>query len=204
MKYGALFAVLALSGPAFAQTAPGQSAPEPNAYWPPPDQAAAPQQQPQQANAPTRATFVSTGEEKWDVWIDQQPACATPCTLGVMPLQYIALRTQERHPIRLDVGYLPQGDLMVSAKPLSNGLYSGGIIMTTFAGMGVATGVTLTAVGCSTDHPTMCRAGIITAIPSAIGLYVGIYWMRKALPKWNVERAQPYVAGNNVGVAGRF
>jgi len=205
MKYGALFAVLALSGPAFAQSAPGQSAPgqsapEPNAYWPPPDQAQ-PAQQPQPQ---TRATFVSTGEEKWDVWIDQQPACATPCTIGVMPLQYIALRTQERNPIRLDVGYLPQGDLMVSAKGLSNGLYSGGIIMTTFAGIGVATGITLTAVGCSTDHPTMCRAGIITTIPSAVGLYLGISWMRKALPKWNVERAQPYVAGNNVGVAGRF
>jgi len=200
MKYGALFAVLALSGTAFAQPA----TPEPNAYWPPRDQAQpAPQPRPQQ-HAPTRATFVSTGEQKWDVWIDQQPACATPCSIGVAPLQFVALRTQEHNPIRLDVGYLPQGDLMVSAKPFSQGLYAGGIIMTTFAGMGVATGVTLTAVGCSTDHPTMCRAGIITTIPSAVGLYLGISWMRKALPRWNVERAQPYVAGNQVGVAGRF
>jgi hypothetical protein len=212
MKYGALFALCALCGTALAQ--PGAGAPlppsqpaaaqvvEPNGYWSPPDNVQ-PQAQPQ-PNAPTRATFVSTGEAKWDVWIDQQPACATPCTVPVMPLQFIALRTQERNPVRLDVGYLPHGDLMVTAKPMSEGLYAGGIVMTSFAGMGVVTGVTLTAVGCSTDHPTMCKAGVITTVPSAIGLYLGIYWMRKALPRAVVERAQPYVAANSVGVAGSF
>jgi hypothetical protein len=202
MKYGA-FVLVALSGTAVAQ--PGaQPMPAPPEAQP----AMAPQpppQQPQlQQNPPTRATFVSTGEERWDVWVDQQPACATPCTIGVLPLQFVALRTQERNPIRLDVGYLPQGDLMVTAKPLSQGLYAGGIVMTTFAGMGVATGITLTAVGCSTDHPTMCKAGLITAVPSAVGLYLGIYWMRRALPRASVGRAQPYVAGNQVGVAGTF
>jgi hypothetical protein len=205
MKYGALLALCALSSPAFAQPAAGQV--EPNGTWPPPEAAAAQVALPQPAAQPqaqTRATFVSTGEQKWDVWIDQQPACATPCTLGVMPLQFVALRSQERNPIRLDVGYLPQGDLMVSARPLENGLYAGGIIMTTFAGMGLATGITLTAVGCSTDHPNLCKAGIITAVPSAVGLYLGMYWMRKALPRAAVERAQPYVAANQVGVAGTF
>jgi hypothetical protein len=198
MQYGTLFALCAMAATASAQPAQTAAATvEPNGVWPP--QPAQPQQ-----SAPTRATFVSTGEASWDVWVDQQPACATPCTLPVMPLQFIALRTQESNPIRLDVGYLPQGDLMVAAKPFSNGLYAGGIIMTTFAGMGVATGITLTAVGCSTDHPTMCKAGLITTVPSAIGLYVGIHWMRKALPKWTVERAQPYVAANSVGVAGSF
>ena len=122
---------------------------------------------------------------------------------GELMVRFV-LRSQERNPIRLDVGYLPQGDLMVTAKPLSNGLYAGGIVMTTFAGMGLATGITLTAVGCSTDHPTMCKAGLITAVPSAVGLYLGIYWMRKALPRVSVGRAQPYVAGNQVGLAGTF
>jgi hypothetical protein len=210
MKYGALFALCAVSGTAIAQ--PGASAPpqaqpaaaqiEPNGYWSPPTEAQ-PQAQPQ-PNAPTRATFVSTGEAKWDVWIDQQPACATPCTVPVMPLQFIALRTQERNPVRLDVGYLPGGDLMVTAKPMSDGLYAGGIVMTSFAGMGLATGITLTAVGCSTDHPGLCKAGLITTVPSAIGLYLGIHWMRKALPRAVVERAQPYAASNQVGIAGRF
>ncbi len=205
MKYGILIALAALPGVASAQ--PGQQlqepAPEPAAEpAPQPAPEAAPQQP--QAAAPTRATFVSTGEDAWDIWIDRQPACATPCSIGVMPMQFVVLRSQERNPIRLDVGYLPQGDLMVTAKPLSNGLYAGGIVMTTFAGMGLATGITLTAVGCSTDHPTMCKAGLITAVPSAVGLYLGIYWMRKALPRVSVGRAQPYVAGNQVGLAGTF
>jgi len=205
MKYGASFFTLCvLSATALAQPAaqiPAALQVEPNGTWPPGAQP--PEQEPQQSS-PTRATFVSTGEQKWDVWVDQQAACATPCTIGVMPLQFVVLRSQERNPIRLDVGYLPHGDLMVSAKPMSTGLYSGGIIMTTFAGMGVATGITLTAVGCTTDHPNLCKAGIITTIPSAVGLYLGIHWMRRALPRANVERAQPYVAANQVGVAGTF
>ena len=80
MKYGALFALCALTGIAAAQPettgAPAVGQVEPNGQWPPPGA----QPQPQQLNAPTRATFVSTGETTWDVWIDQQPACATPCT----------------------------------------------------------------------------------------------------------------------------
>jgi hypothetical protein len=204
MKYGTLIAILSLPSIALAQpAADGALVPSP-APAPEPAAAAQPMPAAMPQNPPTRATFVSTSEQPWDVWIDQQPVCATPCTLGVMPLQYVALRTQERNPIRLDVGYLPQGDLMVTAKPLSQGLYAGGIVMTTFAGMGIATGVTLTAVGCATDHPTMCKAGIITTVPSAIGLYVGIYWMRKALPRATIGRARLYVAPSGVGLAGSF
>src|SRR3954447_8315034 len=137
---------------------------------------AQPAQTPQPA---TRATFVSTGEAKWDVYVDKQAACPTPCTLALFPLQFVALRTQEENPIRLDVGYMPAGDVMVTARPLNGGLYAGGIVMTSFAGMGLATGITLTAVGCSTDHRGLCTAGLITTIPSAVGLYAGIYMMRR-------------------------
>ncbi len=154
--------------------------------------------------AQTRATFVSTSEQRWDVWIDQQPACATPCTIGVMPLQFIALRTQERSPIRLDVGYLPQGDLMVSAKPLATGMYATGIVFTSLSGMALVTGITLTAVGCATDHSGMCTAGLITGGVGAVGLYGSIYLMRKALPTFSVGAARPYVAGTQVGVSGAF
>ena len=88
MKYGALLAILV---PGIAVAQPSMEVP--------------PQQPPQQMqDAPVRATFVSTNERPWDVWVDQQPACATPCSLSLMPLQYVALRTQERNPVRLDVG----------------------------------------------------------------------------------------------------
>ncbi|NVB78724.1 MAG: hypothetical protein HOV81_10050 [Kofleriaceae bacterium] len=184
MKYGVFLAVLASTGIASAQPAPD-----------------APQNQPP---APTRATFVSTGEDNWDVWVDKQPACQTPCSLGILPLQFVVLRSQERNPIRLDVGYMPAGDLMVTAKPLSSGMYATGIVFTTFSGMALATGITLTAVGCSTDRSGMCTAGLITGGVGAVGLYGSIYLMRKALPKVSVGAAQPYVAGTQVGLAGTF
>lgn len=194
-KYGALIAIL-LACPALAIAQPAEMPQQPQQQGqmaPPPPQ-----------NAPTRATFVSTGEEKWDVWVDKQPACATPCSLPLMPLQFIALRTQERNPIRLDVGYLPAGDIMVTAKPLSEGMYATGITFTALSGMAVVTGITLTAVGCSTDHSTMCKAGIITGLAGGVGLYGSIYLMRKALPRASIGPAQPYVAGTQVGVAGQF
>ena len=185
MKYGIFGAILATSAIASAQPANPDAAQ--NAQF-----------------APTRATFVSTSEEKWDVWIDKQPACETPCSLAILPLQFVALRTQERNPIRLDVGYMPAGDLMVTAKPLSNGMYATGIVFTSFSGMALITGITLTAVGCATDRDGMCTAGLITGAAGAIGLYGSIYLMRKALPKASIGAAQPYVAGTQVGLAGAF
>jgi hypothetical protein len=185
MRYGALIALLFVPSLASAQSAE--------------------QQQPAaQQSADTRATFVSTGEQKWDVYVDQQPACETPCTIGLLRLQYVALRTQERHPIRLDVGYLPTGDLMVTAKPLANGMYATGIVFTSLSGMALVTGITLTAVGCATDRGGMCTAGLITGGVGAVGLYGSIYLMRKALPKASVGPATPYIAGNQVGLAGSF
>jgi len=192
-KYGALLAALI---PSIASAQPSAEPAMQPMEQPP---AAQPQMQ-----VATRATFVSTSEDRWDVWIDKQPACATPCSLALAPMQFVVLRTQEANPIRLDVGYMPQGDVTVSAKPLSSGMYAGGIVMTSFAGMGLATGITLTAVGCSTDRDGMCTAGLITGVASAVGLYGGIYLMRRALPRASIGRAQPYVAGPQIGLAGNF
>jgi hypothetical protein len=214
MKYGTLFAVLALGGTAVAQPGadpatghePGALDPgahDPGAHDPGAHDTGAQPAMPH-APAPTRATFVSTSEDQWDVSVDRQPACSTPCSLELYPMQFIALRSQERSPVRLDVGYLPQGDLIVTGKPLANGMYAGGIVMTSFAGMAVVTGITLTAVGCSTDRDGMCTAGLITGVAGAVGLYGGIYLMRRALPRYSVGPASPYVAHNQVGLTGRF
>jgi hypothetical protein len=156
------------------------------------------------ATAPTRATFVSSSEAQWDVYVDQQAICSTPCTLGLSGVNFVALRTQERNPVRLDVGTMPQGDIMVRATPLSNGMYAGGIVMTTFAGMALATGITLTAVGYGTDRGGMQTAGLITGVSGAVGLYAGIYLMRKALPRFSIGSAQPYAASNQIGLSATF
>jgi len=156
------------------------------------------------ANAPSRVTFVSTSHQPWDVFVDREAICSTPCTLGLSGVNFVALKTQERSPIRLDVGYLPPGDVMVSARPLRDGMYAGGLVATTFAGMSLATGITLLAVGFGVDSSGMKTAGAITGVAGAIGLYGGIYLMRKALPKVEIGAARPYVASNQVGFAGSF
>lgn len=173
-----------------------------------PQPAPQPSGPPQQPAAPppgaTQVTFVSTTTDGWDVLLDRQPVCATPCSIWVEPLRFVSLRTHERAPIRLDVGYLPQGSVMVSAKPLENGKYAAGITFTALSGMGLATGITLAAVGCATDRQGLCTAGLITGGASAVGLYASILLMKSALPRATLGRAQPYVAGNTAGLAGAF
>jgi len=134
--------------------------------------------------APTRATFVSTSDIAWDVWVDRNAICATPCTLP-LGANYVTVKTQERSPVRLDIGPLPPGDITVSIRPFREGMYAGGIVATTFAGISLATGITLTAVGYGVDSSGMKTAGLITGVAGVLGLYGGITLMRKALPSFD-------------------
>ncbi|MGE0549870.1 MAG: hypothetical protein AB7O24_08095 [Kofleriaceae bacterium] len=192
-------AILTAAGIASAQ--PGAYAPQPA---PPPPSYPTGALAPQPPPGSVHATFVSTTADGWDVVIDREPACATPCSLWVAPLQFVSLRTQERRPIRLDVGYLPAGSVMVAAKPLSKGMYATGLTFTALSGMAVVTGITLTAVGCAGDRDTMCKAGVISMLSGGVALAGSIWLMRQALPYADVSPAQPYVSGNSVGVAGSF
>lgn len=200
-----VLATCVLAGAAAAQ--PGMTPAQPGDR--PPDDPVDPADLPAAAPIPqgpppgsTQATFVSTSSEGWEVLLDRQPACETPCSIYVPPMRYVTLRSRDR--VLLDVGYLPQGSVVVRGKPLSNGAYAGGIVGTTFAGMGLVTGITLTAVGCATDRDGMCTAGLITGGVSAVGLYLSIRLMQSAVPKAEVLPGTPYVAGNTVGLAGRF
>jgi hypothetical protein len=152
----------------------------------------------------SHATFVSTGALQWDVTIGEVPACSTPCTLSVPPLQFVALHSREANPVRLDVGMIPGGDVTVEAQPLAHGRYAGGICGTTFSGMALATGVTLAAVGYGTDNSGMRTAGLIAGVAGGVGLYLSIELMQSALPRVQIGPAHPYMAPNQVGFAGRF
>ena len=177
---------------------------EPPQYQPPAD-AQAMQPEPLPPGA-TRATFISTDGTRWDVRIDNNAVCTTPCALVVGPLRYVTLHSQDRQSTRLAVGYLAPGDVFVQAQPRAEGAFAAGVAFTTLTGMGLATGITLTAVGCSTTRSTMCNAGLITGAASAVGLYLSIDLLRSALPRVHIGPAQalPYAAGNTVGLAGRF
>ena len=193
-----LLALVVVASSAAAQPPPLPGQIQPNQVWDPGPAPAEP------APPMTRATFVSTGETRFDVRVDGNAACTTPCQLFVEPLRFVTMYSQERAPIKLSVGYMPQGDVVVSAKPRAQGMFAAGVTFTTLSGMGLVTGITLTAVGYGTDRETMARAGLITAIPSALGLYLSIGLIMKSMPKVRVDRAQPYATGNTVGVVGRF
>jgi hypothetical protein len=208
---GSIVVLGVLAAPAAAQ--PGQTPvmpPEPPPDQPLPDQPPPPYQQPMSPEppppGPTRATFVSTGEARWDVRLDNDAVCSTPCSAIVEPLRYVTLHSQERTPSHLAVGYLPPGDILVQAKPRAQGAFAAGVTFTSLSGMGLATGITLTAVGCATDHPTMCKAGLLTGAVSAVGLYLSIDLILRSLPHVQIGPAQaaPYATGDTVGLAGRF
>jgi len=203
-----------LAAPAAAQ--PGQTPPvpapappysEPAPAPPPDEQSPPPMPPPRQPSAvATRATFVSTGAARWDVRIDNNAVCTTPCSMLIEPLHFVTLNAQEDARDRLSVGYLPPGDVIVQARPRAEGAFAAGVTFTALSGMGLATGITLTAVGCATDRPTMCKAGLITGGVSAVGLYLSIDLILRSLPRVDVGpvQARPYAAASAVGLAGRF
>jgi hypothetical protein len=130
--------------------------------------------------------------------------CATPCSGPLFPLQFVVLSSQESDPVLLEVGRLPPGDLLVSGKPLQDGMYAGGIVATTLGGMALVVGITLTAVGLAKDRNGMTTAGLITGGVGALAVPGGIYLIVKALPRVTVGGAPPYFSGTAAGIAGTF
>jgi hypothetical protein len=191
-----------ISTTAYAQ--PAMEAPQPPQEPPQQAEPQPPEQQQPMQPPPgsTQATFVSTGAQPWEVLLDRQPACETPCSIYVPPMRFVTLRSHDR--VLLEVGYLPRGSVVVRGTHLSDGAYAGGIVGTSFAGMGLVTGITLTAVGWGTGRDGMRTAGLITGGVSAVGLYLSIKLMQSAVPKVEVLPGQPYVNGNTVGLAGKF
>ena len=135
-----------------------------------------------------QASFISTTDLKWDVTLDQQPACTTPCQLFVPNLAFVSMHSRERRPIRLEVGYLPpQQNLMIAAEPLHEGEYATGVTFTALGGAALVTGITLGAVGYGTGDSGMKTAGEITGVSGAIVLAGAIYLINRALPKAHVQ-----------------
>jgi len=206
VSFGSIAA--AQPGQVYDPNAPSTPPPEPEQPQPQPYAPPQPQPYPQQPYQPqansTHATFMSTGETRWDVRVDGNAVCTTPCSLYIEPLRFVTMHSQDHAPTKLQVGYMPQGDVLVRAQPRAQGAFAAGVTFTSLSGMGLATGITLTAVGCSTDRDRMCNAGLITGVASAVGLYLSIGLIRSSLPRIQVERTQPYVTGNTVGVVRRF
>jgi hypothetical protein len=186
--------------PELPQQPYGPAPVDPNAYAQP----SMPPQQPQPGGA--RATFVSTTEKRWDVRLDQNAVCTTPCSLYVEPGRFVTLHMQDIPRSKLSVGYIPPGDFVVSAKPRSEGAFATGVTFTSLGGMAAVTGITLTAVGYGTDNAGMRTAGLITGIAGLVVTAGSIRLIQSSLPTASIgpARGQPYISNQSVGLAGKF
>jgi hypothetical protein len=119
-----------------------------------------------------RVDFLSASDSvRWDVYVDDQATCTTPCARWVDPNRPLLLRTREDAPDKLLVGRLDAGagPLQVSARPLARGQLATGVVFTALGGLAVLTGITLTAIGCSSDDRAgMCTAGLVSLGSGAV------------------------------------
>jgi len=131
-----------------------------------------------------KVDFVSGDpSSRWDVYADDQVICTTPCARWVDPHRQVMLRTREAGflaaPDRVQVpnllGYPGQQHLQLHAHGTSNGELVSGITFTSFAGMAVVSGISLTGIGCSSDRSGMCKGGLITMGAGAVALVGSIY-----------------------------
>lgn len=158
-----------------------------------------------------RVDFVSGDEAKrWDVIINDNAACTTPCAWWIDPSRPVSLRTREDAPQKLSVHRIPNGvgPVQVAARPRRDGMLSGGIVATAFGGIGVVTGITLLGVGAGTDNGSMSLAGGIT-LPAGGALTVfGIYLMLQARAKVEMRPlfgdGGPIISITPTGIGGTF
>ncbi len=153
--------------------------------------------------------FLSTTAMPWEVQVDRQPTCTTPCRIQLDTAHWITMRTREDRPLRMEVGNVGGVPARVTATDLSTGKYATGITFTTVGGMAVVTGIVLTAVGCSGDHDGMCKAGLITGGAGALVTVGGIWLIRSSLPRVRVKPFGNYElvlapSGRGGAIAGTF
>lgn len=154
--------------------------------------------------------FLSATAMPWEVMVDRQSICQTPCKIYLDGPHWITMRTREARPLRMEVGNLGLRPSQVTAQDLGTGKYATGITFTTLGGMAVVVGVVLTAVGCSADdREGMCTAGLITGGAGALTTLGGIWLIRAGLPRIKVRALERrglalYTTGTGGGVAGAF
>jgi hypothetical protein len=130
-------------------------------------------------------TFLSAeGDKTWNVVVGDRKLCETPCERWVDPVMPYAMRAeagflQQDHVVEVpDLRDVPhQGTVRVRAYSRSNAGLAGGVVATTFGGLGTAAGIVFLALGCSSeDRAGMCTAGAIT-LPLGGLLTAGGIWL---------------------------
>jgi hypothetical protein len=153
--------------------------------------------------------FLSATAMAWEVMVDRQSTCTTPCRVQLDRPHWVTLRTREDRPLRMEVGNLGGGPAQVTAHDIGTGKYATGVTFTTLGGMAAVCGIVFTAVGCGGDRDGMCTAGLITGGAGVVAALGGIWLIRAGLPRVRVRaldryRLAVYATGTSGGVAGGF
>lgn len=165
-----------------------------------------------------RVDFVSSEPSvRWDVFVNDEATCTTPCAHWVDPARPLELRTREQGVVgmagmaggfdkvklqRLETGQMPA---QVIATPTSGGQFVTGITFTALGGMALITGAVLTPIGCSADEGErragLCTSGLITASAGAL-VAGGAIWM--IVDSLATVRVQPFFdhAGGQLSLRG--
>lgn len=130
--------------------------------------------------------FSGDTDRTWEVLVGEHRVCKTPCSRFVDPGVPFGMRSEasifKGGDVMLEVPDLRsqgvQGPLNVRARSKSLVGFTGGLTMTTFGGLGVAAGIALLGVGCSSDdNEDLCLAGAITLPLSGVLLLAPGIWL---------------------------
>lgn len=124
----------------------------------------------------------------WEVYAGGEMICTTPCLRMLPAGQPFLLESQYEETVfvpDLSAEAKRSRRTMLIADGVNRGKHVNGIVFTTFGGMGVVTGITLAAVGCSDleRRPGTCTAGLITGGVSIPVTAFALWLLLDGLPK---------------------
>ena len=129
-----------------------------------------------------RVEFAAAGGGEWDIVVGDRRLCKAPCSRSVDPVLPLAFRAEGGFLQRDAIVDIPDlrdygGDrFQVRMEPRSTSRLVGGIVMTSFGGMGILTGGMLAALGCGREERSgTCTAGLVT-LPIGALLTAGGVW----------------------------
>jgi len=140
----------------------------------------------------------AAADSRWDVYMDDEVICSTPCTRWLDPHRPLLLRAREQRYGFADKlwlrglgAYDNVGPVQIQAHPTAKGEMATGISFAGVGGMAVAMGGMLSLTGCALDtsHAGLCNAGLISIGAGALVAAGGAWLILDALPKVEIVPA---------------
>jgi len=155
-----------------------------------------------------RADFLSASANgRWDVFIDDQAVCTTPCTKFVDPNRPVLLRAREGSS-RISLTTLGDsaavgGAVQLQAHPREGGELATGITFVSLGGLGVLSGISLMGVGCRDGLSSgECYGGLITLVTSGALTWLSVWLIGDSAPRADILGVHAWVGPG--GVVGKF